>query len=166
MGHYYSLNFVFGRFYLTFQTYYATLKAGVQKGSVFDLRSSLVNANDPQHPPGVNINSKTGEVPFIADLCFISNNIRQFERELYIYYRNSSNIISLIVKMNNNWKLQLCLRINNKVMIKVIFPFNKKLKGGKGNGDYKALAVISFLFCCHYSWIKPRWNVTIINTIS
>lgn len=29
MGHYCSLNFIFGRFHLTFQTYYATLKAGV-----------------------------------------------------------------------------------------------------------------------------------------
>lgn len=135
---------------MTFQTYYATLKAGVQKGSVFDLRSSLVNANDPQHPPCVNINSKTGEAPFTGDL-FSLVIILDSLRANYIYYRNSPNIISLIVKINNNWKLQLCLRINNKVMIKVIFPFNKKLKGGKGNGDYKALGVISFHFCCHCS---------------
>lgn len=57
MGHYCSLNFIFGRFHLTFQTY-ATLKAGAPQGSAFDLRLSLANANDPRHPPCVHVNSK------------------------------------------------------------------------------------------------------------
>ena len=50
-------------------------------------------------------------------------------------------------------------------MIKMILPFNKTLKGGKGNGGDRAPGFPSFLFCCQRSCITPRWRATVINTI-
>lgn len=89
-------------------------------------------------------------------------------RAVYIYDRNSPNIISLLRWIIRNYSC-IWLRINNKVVIKVLLYFHKNWKEVKEMQTTESLVSFLYSFVANKrnfcSCIKPRQNVTVINTI-